>query len=140
MVVETKITVRYAETDQMGIVHHSVYPIWFEAARTDFFKQAGFSYKQIEDRGFYLPLSELSCKYTSPAFYGDDVIIKTHISKITFVKLFFEYDVSDSKSGRPLAKGETVHAWTDKEYRPVPIKKCAPEIYEIIRSLAGSGD
>ena len=67
MQAETKIITRYSETDQMGIVHHSNYAVWFEAGRTDFFKKVGFSYKEIEGRGILLPLYEMNCKFKSPA-------------------------------------------------------------------------
>ncbi|HEX2938576.1 MAG TPA: thioesterase family protein [Ruminiclostridium sp.] len=139
MISETKITVRYAETDQMGIVHHSVYPIWFEAARTDFFKKAGYSYAKVEEQGFYLPVVELNCKYQGSALYGGDVVIKTRISGATFVRLFFDYEVIDPKTGRLLVKGKTVHAWTDKSMHPVSIKKKSPEIYKAIMSLISNG-
>lgn len=135
MTSKTRITVRYAETDQMGVVHHSVYPVWFEAARTDFFVQSGYSYSDVENEGFYLPLVELNCRYIYPAKYGDDVIVKTKISAATIVKLRFEYEVTDPVSERVLVKGSTVHAWTDKSMRPVSIKKRAPDIYNAVLSL-----
>ena len=78
--VETEMVVRYAETDQMGIAHHSNYPVWFEIGRTDFFKKIGFPYSQIESMGILLPLTDMKCKFTKPAKYEDTIVIKTQIS------------------------------------------------------------
>ena len=89
MTTETNLIVRYAETDQMGIVHHSNYPIWFEAARTDYIKKIGLPYSKIEERGLLLPLIELNCKYKGAARYEDEVVIKTKLKtsiyKATFI-------------------------------------------------------
>lgn len=73
----TRIEVRYAETDQMGVVHHAVYPVWFELARTDFFKSAGASYLEIEKDGFVSPVLELVVRYKNPTHYGEFVDIET---------------------------------------------------------------
>lgn len=66
----SRIIVRYAETDQMGVVHHAVYPVWYEVARTDFIKQVGMTYSQMEQMGIMLPLIELQCRYLLPAHYA----------------------------------------------------------------------
>jgi len=83
---ETEIIVRYAETDRMGIVHHSNYPIWFEAARTDFIKNLGMSYSKIEERGFMLPLIELTCRYKGAARYEDRLIVKNLYQANVFIR------------------------------------------------------
>ena len=93
IISQTKIIVRYAETDRMGIVHHSNYPIWFETARTDFIKKTGFSYSQMEERGFLLPLIELNCQYRASAGYEDEIIIKTKITDISYTRTTFYYEV-----------------------------------------------
>ena len=93
MISTSKINVRYAETDQMGIVHHSVYAVWYEAARTDFCKACGFSYKEMESRGVLTPLVSLECKFIKPAFYDDTLTIKTRISKLTPARVEFFYEV-----------------------------------------------
>ena len=129
---ETRLIVRYAETDQMGIVHHSNYPIWFEAGRTDFIKEMGIPYSKIEEKGILLPLIELSCKYKSAAKYEDEIIIKTRIKEATYARIRFYYEVFRSGEPDVLTSGETVHALTDKNLKPLNIKKCCPEIYDII--------
>jgi acyl-CoA thioester hydrolase len=91
--VETGLTVRYAETDRMGIVHHSNYPVWFEAGRTQFIKALGISYSEIEGRGFLLPLLELHCKYKGAARYEDEIIVRTTLKEISFTRVTFLYEV-----------------------------------------------
>ena len=83
MISETIIKVRYQETDQMGVAHHSVYPVWFEEARTNFIKEIGVSYSEIEKMGIMLPLSKLNCKYIKPALYEDILTIQTKIRNRT---------------------------------------------------------
>ena len=140
MITETEIPVRYAETDQMGIVHHSHYAVWFEAARTDFFNQLGFRYGDMEDAGILLPLTDLACSYKKPARYEQTVTIRTRIERLTGVRIVFVYEVADRESGELLAAGETRHAWTGADLRPLNLKKKMPEVYEALRGSADGGD
>lgn len=128
----TKFIVRYAETDQMGIVHHSNYPIWFEAGRTDFIKKMGLPYTKIEESGFKLPLIELKCSYKGATKYEDEVDVKTRIKEFTQTRIVFYYEVSKNGETGFVTSGETEHAWTNKELKPVNIKKQAPFIYDLI--------
>lgn len=132
MTTETNLIVRYAETDQMGIVHHSNYPIWFEAARTDYIKKMGLSYSEIEKMGFLLPLIELSCKYKNAAKYEDEIVVKTQLKKITYTRVTFYYEVIRKSDGELLTVGETMHVWTDTNLKPLNIKKHALDIYEML--------
>jgi acyl-CoA thioester hydrolase len=134
---ETKLIARYAETDMMGIIHHSVYPVWFEAARTEFIKKAGISYSECEKRGLMLPLIGLECKYIKPAHYEDGIIVETTIAKMSPVRLVMEYKVMKEADGIVLAEGTTTHVWTDTGMKPVNIKKHNPEIYSIIEKASG---
>ncbi len=134
LITETKLIVRYAETDQMGIVHHSNYPIWFEAARTDFIKKMGISYSDIEARGFLLPLIELKCRYKGTARYEDEIVIKTSIKEMSPVRITFYYELFKSGSSEVITSGETMHVWTNKDLKPVNIKKHAPDIYLLMSS------
>lgn len=135
MISYTDIKVRYAETDQMGIVHHSVYAIWFEAARTDFLNQQAMTYSDVEKAGFYLPVAELNCKFKRPAHYEDIVTIAAKVTKMTAVKLVFEYEIRNKKTNELLVTGSTTHAWTDKTPKLVNIQKAAPEIYNMLEGL-----
>lgn len=132
MITETEIQVRYAETDQMGIVHHSNYAVWFEAARTDFFNQLGFKYSDMEDAGILLPLTDLACSYKKPARYEQTVTIRTRIERLTGVRIIFAYEVVALDSGEVLAAGETRHAWTGADLRPLNLKKKKPVVYEAL--------
>ena len=133
MKCETHITARYAETDQMGIIHHSVYPVWFEAARTDYIKYAGITYTQLEKQGIMLPLTELTCRYIMPVHYEDEVIIETETLKLSFSRITFRYRVL--LDGRLMAEGTTTHGFVSSEtFRPVSIKKIMPELYEKLKA------
>jgi acyl-CoA thioester hydrolase len=129
---ETKLTVRYAETDQMGIVHHSVYPVWYEAARTDFIKKSGKSYSDIEKSGILLPLIELNVKYRGSSLYEDEVIIETHIEKLTATRLVFGYRVYRNEEKTVINEGSSSHVWTDLDLKPVNLIKKRPELYRLL--------
>ena len=124
MVSKTKIIARYAETDQMGIIHHSVYPVWYEAARTDFIKQAGMTYSEMEQAGVMLPLLELGCTYKSSAYYEDELTICTRVTKLTPSRIEFGYEVYRK------------HAWTTTSLKPINMKKHFPEILAIAQKAA----
>lgn len=130
---QSKIIARYAETDQMGIVHHSVYPVWFEVARTDFIKQAGMTYSEMEQQGVMLPLAELTCRYFRPAFYEDELMVEVRISRLTPARIEFLYEVSN-RDGELLTRGTTMHGWTDKQLHPVNLRKYRPKIWELVLS------
>lgn len=133
MLMETRLTVRYAETDQMGIVHHSNYLIWFEIARTEFLKKLGMSNTKIEMLGILVPVSHMDCDFKSPARYEDEIVIKIKIRKMTCVRIEFDYEVVNADNGALLATGSTSHAWTDKQLKPFNIEKREPEIYKLLK-------
>ena len=115
---ETEIRVRYAETDQMGIVHHANYPIWFEAGRTDLCRAKGFSYKQMEEEGNSLMVvAEVYCRFKSPAHYDDVLTIRTQVGEIRSRSLRFIYQVYRASDDMILCEGETLHVVTDKQKR-----------------------
>lgn len=128
------LTVRYAETDQMGIVHHSNYPIWYEASRTAFIRKLGLPYSKVEEMGVMLPLIELKCNYKGVAKYEDEVIIKTLVREMTGARITFGYEVYKKENNGNLLinTGETMHAWTSTELKPVNLKKFRPEIFDIL--------
>ncbi len=128
MKCETKIIARYAETDQMGIIHHSVYPVWYEAARTDFIKYAGITYTQLEKMGVMLPLAELTCRYFRPVHYEDEVTVVTETIKLSAAKIIFRYRVI--LDGELMAEGTTTHGFVSSDtFKPVNLKKLMPEFY-----------
>lgn len=133
MQTETRFTARYSETDQMGIVHHSNYAVWFEAGRTDFLKKARCSNTSIEARGILLPLYEMSCQFKSPARYEDEIMVITRLKHISPARLCFSYDVLNDADHELLATGETLHAWTDKALKPVNAVKIIKDVYSMLK-------
>lgn len=132
IISQTSLIVRYAETDQMGVVHHSNYPVWFEAGRTDFIRKMGMPYSKIEESGAMLPLLELKCIFKGFARYEDEIVVKTYIKEHTGTRLLFHYEVCRAGNDKVLTEGETLHVWTDNNLKPVNIKKYRPEISELI--------
>lgn len=122
--------VRYAETDQMGVVYHANYANWFEIGRTELIRELGMSYKEIEQRGLLLPLTHLEIQFLHPARYDDLVEICTSIASYTPVKLSF--DVMVKLDGRTLVQGNTQHVWVNRDFKPVRLNKELPELYELL--------
>jgi acyl-CoA thioester hydrolase len=117
--VETRLRVRYAETDQMGIVYHANYLIWMEVGRVEYCRAAGIRYRDMErDDGVLLAVVEANCRYLSPALYDEEVIVKTWIESVNLRMLRFGYEMLDASSGRRLATGETKHIFCDRERKP----------------------
>ncbi|MCC6826587.1 MAG: acyl-CoA thioesterase [Acidobacteria bacterium] len=113
---ETEIRVRYAETDQMGIAHHSNYLIWFEAGRSDLCRARGFSYKEMEESDdALLVVAEAYVRYKLPAFYEDLLTIRVRVSEVRSRSVRFLYQVYRSGDGAILAEGETNHLVTDRK-------------------------
>ena len=111
------ITVRYAETDMMGIVYHANYLPWFEVGRTTLLKEIGVPYRQLEEEGYRLPVLEISAKYLRPAVYDDTVEIVTTIREKPLVRIRLEYEVR--RGDELLVTGSSVHAFVDRAGRPV---------------------
>jgi acyl-CoA thioester hydrolase len=112
-----QVTVRYAETDMMGIVYHANYLPWFEVGRTTLLKELGVPYRKLEEEGFRLPVLEISAKYVRPAVYDDTLDIVTTLAERPLLRIRLEYEVQ--RAGELLATGTSVHAFVDREGRPV---------------------
>ncbi len=122
----TPIRVRYAETDQMGVVYHAHYFVWFEMGRTDFCRQHGFAYRDMEgDDGLYIMVAEARCRYKAPARYDDEVEVRTRLLDVRKRVLVFGYEIYRQPELDLLAEGETVHVVTDREGHP----RALPEKY-----------
>ena len=109
------IEVRYKETDQMGVVHHANYVVWFELARTHLCKESGFDYAEIEEMGYFLIVSKVDCRYSQPAHYGDTVQVAAWLQKKSSRGLTFAYEVT--RDDQHLARGSTEHLWLDRRTR-----------------------
>ncbi len=115
-----ELRVRYAETDQMGVVYYSNYLVWFEASRTEFFRKKGLDYNRIEkERQIYLPVTEAHCRYKSPLRYDDVFTVTTWLTDVGRSRLTFEYAVK--KDGSIVATGHTKHVFIDTNGKPIPI-------------------
>lgn len=134
-VSETHLTVRYAETDMMGIVHHSRYYPWFEVARTDFIKQTGISYTEMENMGILLPLTETAAKYHYGLKYEDEVIVKCKLVKLTVARCEFQYDVYKKPEMKLMTQGKTCHGFVNREFTPINLKKSHPDVWEKLSGL-----
>ncbi|MBK8792907.1 MAG: acyl-CoA thioesterase [Holophaga sp.] len=111
----TAIRVRYAETDAMGIVHHSVYPIWMELGRSDFLREQGQSYAEWERQGVMMSVAEIFVKFRSPARYDEMVQVRTQLLEANRRKIVFGYEIS--RDGVRLVEGRTVHVVTGPDGR-----------------------
>ena len=113
----TQVTVRYAETDMMGVVYHGNYLPWFEIGRTTLLREQGLPYRQLEEDGFRLPVLEVALKYLRTAVYDDTVSIVTTLRELPLLRIRLEYEVY--RGEELLATGSTVHAFIDRSGRPV---------------------
>jgi acyl-CoA thioester hydrolase len=109
---ESKIRVRYGETDQMGYVYYGNYPLYYEVARTEMIRELGWTYKKMEENGIAMPVASLNVKYLRPAFYDDLLTIKTVIKKMPEKRMHFEYEVFNEKN-ELINIGESVLAFVD---------------------------
>nr|WP_291234171.1 thioesterase family protein [Frisingicoccus sp.] len=125
---------QYYETDQMGIIHHSNYIRWFEEARLHFMDEIGLSYAKIEEMGILIPVLSVDCQYKTMVHYNDIVDIYTQIIKFNGVKMTIAYRVVDHVTGEIRCTGETSHAFLNREYRPVRLKREYPDLYELFIS------
>jgi acyl-CoA thioester hydrolase len=128
---QTEIRVRYAETDQMGIAHHSNYPIWFETGRSDLCRAKGFSYTEMEEDGnALLVVAEVYCRYKAPALYDELLTIRTRVSEVRSRSIRFSYEVYRASDDIVLAEGETLHVVTDRDKKV----RTLPELYRQLLS------
>lgn len=125
----TRIRVRYSETDQMGVVYHANYLNWFEVGRTEFFRQAGFNYRDLEQKGILLPVAEASISFKHPARYDDVVEIRTWIDEISPVRLTYAYELYRVADEQLLVAGKTMHVFTNAALKPIRLSRLEPEVY-----------
>ena len=129
--VESRVRVRYKETDQMGIAHHSNYIVWFEIGRTDLCRETGFPYAEIENRGFILVVTEVRCRYRTPFRYDDEVLIRTSVASAASRAIEFAYELWDGTGTELRATGSSSHMWLDRTTR-----KPARADAEVMRAFA----
>lgn len=129
--IDCRFRVRYAETDQMGVVHNSNYLIWFEMGRTEYCIARGYPYKRMEEEGYIMVVAESRIRYKRPAYYDDYIVVRTRIARSTPRVVTFTYELYQESSGDLLAEGETVHVPVDKAtFRPTHLPR------EILETLS----
>ncbi|MEB3100536.1 acyl-CoA thioesterase [Ferviditalea candida] len=144
------LRVRYQETDQMGVVYHANYLTWFEIGRTEWLRSRGWTYRQIEQKGYMLPVIDVQIKFLLPARYDDAIRIYTRSMDYSNVRLDFEYkiyridpylgdadrelsDLPEEESGKQLlVTGMTKHVWVNGSWKPARIDKELPELLRIL--------
>jgi acyl-CoA thioester hydrolase len=115
---ETLVRVRYSETDKMGVVYHANYLVWFEIGRTEFCRARGFAYRDMEENeNAFLVVAESYCRYKAPAYYDDELLVRTHITELRRRSLRFGYEIVRLSDSKVIAEGETGHVVTDGEGR-----------------------
>lgn len=122
---ETRLRVRYAETDNMGVVYHSNYAIWFEVGRVEFMRDLGLEYRTLEKEDHcHIPVVDLRVRYKAPALYDDEIVVRTRLANVRRSLLHFAYEVLRAADGTLLATGETMHIIVDNKFqrRPLPEK------------------
>lgn len=132
--------VQYYETDQMGVVHHSNYIRWFEESRVHMMDVLGYTYQTAEKNGLIIPVIGINCRYKSPARFGDTVKIVPKISLLRAVKMTITYRVYNNMTGDLLAEGESMHCFTDRNFKPVSLKNHAPKLHEIFMKTLSEND
>ena len=126
IISEARLRVRYAETDQMGVVYHSNYFIWFEVGRVELLRQLGFSYREMEQQDdCFIAVVDARCRYKAPARYDDEILIRTRLKSARESLVHFAYQAIRESDGTLLAEGETTHIVTDAEMKITTI----PENY-----------
>jgi acyl-CoA thioester hydrolase len=123
------VRVRYAETDQMGVVYYANYFVWFEVGRTDLLRDAGWSYREMELEGIALPVIEAHCEYRQSARYDDELEIRTTGSQLSPVRVAFDYEVVRPSDAATIATGRTIHAALDRDGRPCRLPGRAKGIF-----------
>ncbi len=135
-VIETTLRVRYAETDAMGIVYHTNYIVWFEVGRGEFLRQRGGNYREFEEQGLYLPVTEVDARFLTPARYDDVVVIRTSVAEVRSRSVTMYYEVLMEGTGQLLVTGHTRHFCTDREGR---VRRLPRELAEAFCSRRDTG-
>jgi len=126
VVNETRLRVRYAETDRMGVVYHSNHFIWFEVGRVELLRQLGFSYRDMEEHdGCRIAVIDARCRYKAPVLYDDEILVRTHLEYVRESLIQFGYELLRANDRELLAEGDTTHIVVDANMQKTPI----PEKY-----------
>jgi acyl-CoA thioester hydrolase len=135
MTSEIRIEPRYQETDKMGIIHHSVYAVWYEMGRIRMMEELGHRFDALEKEGLGLAITGLESTYIRPAVFGQSYVLSTTLKEVTHVRMTFSHTLLDA-DGRVVNQGHTMVAWVDRAMRPVSVRKTHPALHDLlVRSL-----
>jgi acyl-CoA thioester hydrolase len=122
VISESRLRVRYAETDQMGVVYHSNHFIWFEIGRVELMRQLGFSYRDMEkEHGLFIAVADARCRYKAPVHYDEEIIVRTRLKNVRESMVHFGYELRRAEDGLLLAEGETTHVVTNHQMNTTPL-------------------
>jgi acyl-CoA thioester hydrolase len=124
-VSETRVRVRYAETDQMGVVYHANYLVWFEVGRVEFIRQLGLDYKSMEREGYGIAVVDVSVRYKAPARYDDELVVQTRLVAARGAVIRFGYRIVRATDDLLLCEGETMHVVVGRDMK----KQSLPQKY-----------
>jgi len=127
----TKIIPRYAETDKMGVIHHSVYPVWFELGRVDFSREMGIPVSELESRNLFHAIMNLNVNFKHPAYFGDELTLTTKVKTYSKIKVEFEYEIFN-QDNKLINIGTTLLVWLDDSLKPLNITKNHQDLYDAI--------
>ena len=129
---ETRLRVRYAETDQMGVVYHSNFVVWFEVGRVELLRQLGFRYRDMErNDDCHIAVVDVRCRYKAPARYDDEIVIRTELKNVRESLLHFGYEILRADDGALLAEGETTHIVVNRNFERTSL----PEKYSRVLGI-----
>ncbi|WP_059170843.1 thioesterase family protein [Bacillus sp. FJAT-27445] len=140
LISETAIEVRYAETDQMGVVYHANYLVWMELGRTSFIRELGYSYAKMEEDGIISPVIDIQASYKKSMRYGETATIKTWVEHYDGFRVKYGYEIQN-EAGELSVSGYSVHVCVKKEnFRPISIKRMYPDWHESYQKAAKKAD
>jgi acyl-CoA thioester hydrolase len=133
---ETRLRVRYAETDQMGVVYHSNHLVWFEIGRVELMRQLGFSYRDMErEDGCFIAVAEVKCRYRAPIRYDEEVVVRTRLKGVRESVVQFTYELVRADNDALLAEGETTHIVTDAQMKVAALPEKYLKVFrEVLRN------
>lgn len=140
LISETTVEVRYAETDQMGVVYHANYLVWMELGRTSFIKDLGYSYAKMEEDGIISPVIDIQASYKKSMRYGEKATVKTWVEEYDGFRVKYGYEILN-EAGELSVTGFSVHVCVKKEnFRPISIKRMYPDWHESYQKASKKAD
>lgn len=129
------LRVRYGDTDKMGVSYYANYLLWFEAARTEYFRALGLPYTECEKKGIFLPAVEAGIRYLASSTYDDLLAVRTSVAELGKSSIRFEYEVFNQATKKSIATGFTVHVFVDRSMRPTRVPAEVKSLVPVFKLL-----